>query len=45
MGVGSLGTWFQFRGMVFLKWKEFSITGFSGRGWRCRGDRQVVIRG
>lgn len=33
VGVGSLGTQFQFRGMVFLKWEEFSITGCSGRGW------------
>ena len=30
VGVGSLGTRFQFRGLVFLKWEEFSITGCSG---------------
>lgn len=33
VGVGSLGTRFQFRGLVFLKGEEFSITGCSGRGW------------
>lgn len=33
VGVGSLRTRFQFRGLVFLKWEEFSITGCSGRGW------------